>query len=131
MLVRFEVPGYCQPKQRTGGFNYSTRPETRAYEKLVRQYAALAMRGKPPIEGFIRVEIAILHAPPKRFTLKQRDLVMAGKLFPTACDLDNQTKSVCDGMNKVVFNDDRRIATLFAYRKYGTEDMACVTVQEL
>ena len=44
--VRLEIPGYCQPKQRTFGRSFVTPPETRAYENLVRQYARLAMKGE-------------------------------------------------------------------------------------
>jgi hypothetical protein len=55
--VTFTVPGYCQPKQRTLGRGFITPPETRAYEKIVRQYAKLAMRSTPPLVGFIGLTI--------------------------------------------------------------------------
>ena len=61
--VTFTVPGYCQPWQRTlRGF--ITPPETRAYQAVVKFKAKEAMRGQPPFDGFVGLEIEIICAVP-------------------------------------------------------------------
>ena len=54
-------------------------------------------------------------------------LALAGKLFPTHCDIDNQVKSLSDAMNRIVFEDDRFVNSLVVRREYGPEDKAIVT----
>jgi Holliday junction resolvase RusA-like endonuclease len=130
-IVSFEIPGYCQPKQRTFGNRFVTPPETRAYEKVVRQLAHIAMRGQRPFDGFLGVEIEIICEIPKSWSKKKRDWAIAGKLFPTHCDLDNQTKAICDGMNRTVYEDDRRINHLIVRREYGEPERVTVTVRSL
>jgi len=130
-VITIEIPGYCQPKQRTFGNRFATPPETRAYEKLVRHYALLAMRGRPVLQEFIGIEIAITHVVPPSWSKKKRAAALSGQLFPTHCDLDNQIKALCDGMNRSVYTDDRLINRLSVRRDYGTADKATVLVRKL
>jgi len=131
MIIHFEIPGKIQPKQRTGGFNHYTKKETRDFEKLVGTIAKTAMRGQPPIIGYLSVLIDITVKIPKSFTKKKRELALNYKLFPTFCDVDNQIKALLDGMNNIVYVDDSYINSISASRAYGNEEKAIVTVKEL
>lgn len=126
-MICFNIPGYCQPKQRTSGKNFSTPKETRAYEKLVKTYASLAMRGKPPLTDYIALDINIFCEIPESYGKKKTDAAINGILKPIHCDLDNCLKAVLDGMNGVVYEDDRRIYKIIASRKF-TEGEEGVTV---
>lgn len=128
LICAFEIPGYCQPKQRTFGRSFVTPPETRAYEKMVRQLGKIAMRGKPPWRGFVGLEIEIICLMPTSWSVRKRHLAATGKLFPTFCDLDNQVKALGDSMNGVVYEDDRFVNSLVARREYGPEEKAIVRV---
>jgi Holliday junction resolvase RusA-like endonuclease len=130
-VVRFEVPGYVQPKQRTFGKGWITPPETRAYEKLVRQMALLAMKGSKPFDGFIGLEIEIICEVPKSWSKKKAAFALEGRLFPTHCDIDNQVKALCDGMNRALYTDDRFVNHLLVRREYGQKDIAIVTARSL
>ena len=131
MLLRFEIPGYVQPKQRTFGNRFVTPPETRQYERHVRSCATLAMIHKRPYSGFIGLEIEIICSVPKSWSKKKKELAWMGKIFPTHCDIDNQVKAISDAMNRVVYDDDRRVNSLVVRREYGPEDRAIVTVRGL
>lgn len=103
--VRFTVPGYCQPKQRTITRRFITPPETKAYEATVALYARQAMKGQRPFEGFVGLEIEIICAVPGSWSRKKRTFALEGKLFPTHCDASNQLKSCEDAMNGVIYSD--------------------------
>jgi Holliday junction resolvase RusA-like endonuclease len=129
--IHIDIPGYVQPKQRTFGRGWVTPPETRAYEKLVRQISHLAMKGSPPLIGYIALEITITCEVPKSWSSKKRGKALRGEIYPTSCDIDNQAKAICDGMNKVVFLDDRFVNSLIARRVYGESDGAKIIVSML
>lgn len=128
LLCEFTIPGYVQPKQRTFGNRFVTPPETRQYEKTVGQIAKLAMKGGAAHRGFVGLTIDIICQVPQSWTRKKKEWALAGKIFPTHCDLDNQIKCINDGLNKIVFEDDRFVNSLIVRREYGTEDKAIVKV---
>ena len=127
LLCRFTVHGYCQPKQRTFGRGFITPPETRAYEKLVKQTAGLSMRGQP-YTGFVEVIIHINCAIPKSFTKKKRAAALLQRIFPINADLDNCVKAILDGMNRVIYADDRQVMSISASRQYAQEECVNVSV---
>jgi hypothetical protein len=88
--VVFEIPGYCQPKQRTFGNRFVTPPETRAYENLVKQLARAAMKGQPPLLGFIKLDVRIYCSIPSSWSKKKRGMALRGELMPRFADLSNQ-----------------------------------------
>lgn len=127
LIVEFTVWGYCQPWQRTlKGF--ITAPETRQYEKMVGQEAKLAMKGKPPYNGFCGLEIEIIHEIPKSWSSKKKHAAVTGQIFPTICDVDNQIKGLSDAMNKIVYTDDRFVNSLIVRREYGPKDKVIIKV---
>lgn len=129
--IRFTVPGYVQPKERTFGRSFVTPPKTRAYELEVRLAGKQAMNGMKPLAGFVGVNMEIVCAIPKSWKGKKRSLAEAGTLKPTHCDIDNQIKAIGDGMNKIVYEDDRLVNGLNVIRRYGPEDKATICVWEL
>ena len=127
IICAFDIEGYCQPKQRTIG-NYRTPPETRAYEKLIKDTARLSMRGKLPYTGFVKVDLRIICAIPKSFTGTRHKSAQLNLIAPTHCDLDNCIKALLDGMNKIAFSDDRFVCEINAHRRFGEKDIASVWV---
>lgn len=126
----FTIPGYCQPKQRTIG-KFITPPETRLFEKTVRSYASTAMCGKAAVRGFIRLEMDIICKVHSHWTKKKVYLALTGKIYPTHCDIDNCIKSISDGMNRIVYEDDRQINSLIVTREFGMEEFVDIKVYEL
>lgn len=128
--VRFEIPGYCQPWQRTlRGF--ITPAETRAYQAVVKFKAREAMRGQKPFDGFVGLEIEIICAVPASWSKKKKADALAGKIFLTHWDVDNQIKQLFDSCNRVVYEDNRQINSIILRREYGDTERVIITARSI
>jgi Holliday junction resolvase RusA-like endonuclease len=120
--VTVVVDGTPVPKgrPRVGKFgNVFTPPKTRAFEATVRQLAALEMRGKPPLQGPLRVELLVEVPIPASWPMTRRLSALAGEVLPTTRpDLDNFIKAI-DALNSIVFGDDAQVTDLRARKRYG------------
>lgn len=132
-LIQFEIPGQVQPKGRPRfAKNGVYSPKTTVkYEKFVAQNAALAMRDKNILTGYISVSLQIMETTPPSFSKLRKQRCLAGDFFPTRCDVDNCIKSVTDGMNGIVYADDRKIVHIEALRSYGEMEKCSVVVREI
>lgn len=102
ILIDIRVPGEPVPKGRHQVLlrpgrrpHIYTPKETMQYEKTVKWHARDEWRSKPNTERGL--EVRILFARHKK-----------------AGDLDNLVKSVLDGLNGIVFADDRQVGRLVA-----------------
>ena len=89
------------------------------------------MKGRQPIATYIGVQIEVWRVVPKSWSLKKQAEALAGKLYPTSCDVDNQAKACLDGMNEIVYVDDRFISELSITRKFAREEKAIIMVRSL
>ena len=133
--IEFLIPGkavaWARARINPYGFHY-TNDKTRAYEKMVGTLAGIAMRGGEMIEGAVSVDIAVTLSPPTALPKRVRELFMAETYpAPTGADVDNFAKAIFDGMNDVVFKDDRQVARLTVSKSYGREPHVLVRVSEL
>ena len=99
-IVQFRVLGDPLPKQsfratRGGGF---TDPRIKAWQNTVSWEARRVMAGRQPLEGRLAAELTFF-----RRTLG-------------AVDLDNLSKAALDGMQGIVFLDDKQIYQLRAMK---------------
>jgi len=85
------------------------------------------MRGQP-YTGFVEVIIHINCAIPKSFTKKKRATALLQRIFPINADLDNCVKAILDGMNRVIYADDRQVMSISASRQYAQEECVNVSV---
>lgn len=118
MEISFTVPGRPVPAARmTRRGKWIKRNAQRylAYKDMVRWTAWEVMRKKeiPPFEGPVGVEI---HA-----------YIAGGRMG----DIDNIEKTVFDGMNGIVWHDDRQIEEVHAYRHKGKPQRTEVRVWAL
>ncbi len=103
--LRFQVYGSPRAKQRPRvgrGGNVYTPSATRSYEGLVRTHATLAVLGAKGQWAF----------------REQRDVRVTLNVFwpnQRRGDLDNCAKSVLDGCNQTVFEDDRQVVELHCF----------------
>lgn len=127
--IEFTINGECVPKARPRfskfGHVYTT-PKTRAYENIVKS-TAIDNR-VPCITTALRVELIIYKSIPKSFSKKKRELANEGKIYPVVKpDIDNYVKSVLDGLNGVLFMDDKQIVDFRAIKKYSDNPRVEVT----
>jgi crossover junction endodeoxyribonuclease RusA len=107
----FDVPGTPRPKGRprvTSRGTY-TPAHTREWEKAVGVAGYLA--GLRPVEGPCMVQIWL------RGSLRG--------------DLDNYTKAILDGLNKVAYLDDRQVRRIEVWGLKGRESLCRVRVTRL
>jgi len=136
--VFFVVPGVPvgkgRPKfARRGNFVATYTPaKTASYENLVKLAAHTAMRGKPPIEGPVRLELKMFVPAPASWSRKKRELALGGAVLPTTKpDIDNVLKGICDAMNGVVFLDDKQVCEVSVTKRYAATPEVAVHVAEM
>ena len=127
--IEFTINGECVPKARPRfskfGHVYTT-PKTRAYENIVKS-TAIDNR-VPCVTTALRVELVIYKSIPKSFSKKKRELANEGKIYPVVKpDIDNYVKSVLDGLNGVLFMDDKQIVDFRAVKRYSDSPRVEVT----
>lgn len=127
--IEFTINGECVPKARPRfskfGHVYTT-PKTRAYENIVKSTAI--DNHIPCITTALRVELVIYKSIPKSFSKKKRELANEGKIYPVVKpDIDNYVKSVLDGLNGILFVDDKQIVDFRAVKKYSDNPRVEVT----
>ena len=127
--IEFTINGECVPKARPRfskfGHVYTT-PKTRAYENIVKS-TAIDNR-VPCVTTALRVELIIYKSIPKSFSKSKRKLANEGKIYPIVKpDIDNYVKSVLDGLNGVLFVDDKQIVDFRAIKKYSENPRVEVT----
>jgi Holliday junction resolvase RusA-like endonuclease len=125
MRLSFTVPGPIRGKQRAGrrliGGKVQTfnPPGTAANERLIRQYAAIQMRGKNRrFEGPVGLTIRVFKTPPKSWSPERK----ATAHFVTGKpDVDNIAKLVADALD-VIWRDDSQISDLTITRRYDAAE---------
>lgn len=98
-FLQFAIPFRAVPKMRPrftrNGGTY-TPQKTRDWENTVRGCATLALRGRAPLTGKVRVRLSF---------------------GGSNADIDNLAKSCLDAMNKVIFTDDKLIEDLIVAKR--------------
>ena len=118
-----------RPRFTRQGHTYTPK-KTKDYEKLVKLTAMDHF--ERPLTTPLRVEITVCKTPPKNWSKKKKTDAIAGVIKPTVRpDVDNYVKSILDGCDGVVFEDDKQIVELVASKVYSEEDKAIFKIKEL
>ncbi len=136
MYLRFEIPGPPKGKGRPRFLRASGRAftdtNTRNYEAEVRAHGAEAMEGQPPVEGPVEVTVdavmPIAISWPKWKQEAARGLALRAVCTP---DIDQIVKAALDGLNKVVFRDDRQVVSIRANQRYGDRPRLEIEIREV
>jgi len=136
--MMFTIPGDPRGKgrprfARQGNFVKTyTDAKTASYEDQIRFYSLKAMGSTEPIKRPVGVYIHIRVGVPRSYSKKRTEDCLSGLERPTKKpDWDNVAKSVCDGMNKIVFDDDTQVVDAHVTKVYNAEAGVDVMVQEL
>ena len=136
--IQFVVPGQPVAKgrhktARRGKFlTHYTPAKTVNYEGLVAHAACIAMAGKPLITGACYLELNIRLQIPESWPKKKKEMAAAGLIGATKKpDADNLEKSLCDGMNGVVWKDDSQVVDVVKRKRYAETPCVVVIVREL
>lgn len=100
------------------------------HEEFIADYARLAMLGLPRLaETAVSVAIEAVFQPPASWSEKKAAAALAGEVAHIAKpDWDNISKSVCDAMKGICWDDDSRVVMGQVQKSYGPEAYIRVTV---
>lgn len=133
--VIFSVYGEVVPKGRPRftrqGRTYTPK-KTHDYESEVAMMAKSAMGSSDPLETPVAVYVYVNLPVPSSYSKKRTEACLSGleKPIKKTGDLDNQIKSVLDGMNGIVYKDDSQIVSLHATKRYDSIASVHICVRE-
>ena len=137
MQITFAIYGEPVPKGRPrfstrGKFPVAYTPEkTKAYEFEVGMMALAAMGGTKPLEGALEAFIYVTFAVPASYSKKRLEACLSDiEKHTKKPDLDNVIKSVIDGMDKIVCDNDSQITSIHATKVYGEVEKVEVMVKQ-
>lgn len=117
VLIEFTIPGKPVGKERPRmGKNgkFYTPKRTRDFESLIRQVAIVArnrVKIYKPLDEPVAVQIIIFHC---------------NNQFG---DMDNIIKSILDGMNKIIYHDDKQVSEIKCMRITDITDRTDVRIE--
>ena len=137
-MITFSIPGEPVAKGRAkvttigGHARMYTPAKTERYEAKVAMFARDAMGDRNLFDGPVALDLTLYMAVPASWSKKKRDLALSGALIPTTKpDCSNVLKSVEDGMNGIVYLDDKQIADLCVSKRCCERPSVMVTVGAL
>jgi Holliday junction resolvase RusA-like endonuclease len=137
MQIMFTIYGEPVPKGRPrfstrGKFPVAYTPEkTKNYESDVAMMAKAAMGSSEPLEGALEAFIYVTFPVPDSYSKKRTEACLSNSEKHTKKpDLDNVIKSVIDGMDKIVFENDSQITSIHATKVYGEAPKVEVIVRQ-
>ena len=133
-MIEFIIPGVpvAKGRARTGKNNIHYTPtKTKEYESLVKVSAYNAMHQREVMIYPIKLDILLCMPIPASWSKKKKHLAAIKQLLPTTKpDCDNVLKAIADGMNKIVYEDDKQIVSISMLKVYDSKPRSVVRVQE-
>lgn len=110
-----------RPRSGKGGRMFTPK-ETRQFEKSVSDWAKEQWT-LPPLRHPVRVDVVVYEAGTEE-QIRDCDVIYNQK-----GDVDNLGKSILDGMNGIVYKDDKQITDLRIRREYSQQPGFCVSIE--
>lgn len=132
-IVYGEPVGKGRPRfAKRGNFVSTYTPQkTKTYEDEIRMMAKAAMGASEPLDTPMTVAIYIRVGIPASYSKQKRKDALSGVLRPTKKpDLDNIAKCFLDGMNDIVYLDDKQVVNLHVTKVYAETPAVEVMVKE-
>ena len=137
MQICFEVPGQPRGKgrprfARRGNFVKTyTDAATASYEDQIRFYALRAMGSSEPLKTALEAFIYVRLPVPKSYPKKRVAACLSGLEWPSKKpDWDNVAKSICDGMESIIFVCDSQIVECHVRKVYAETAGVDVLIKE-
>lgn len=122
--LKIVVPGKPVPKGRPrfGRGRTFTPKTTRDYESRIAEAAAAAMAaaGVQRVAGRVSVIVDASVAIPSSYRGRKRSDAILGYSFPSG-DVDNFAKAALDGMNGIVWDDDKQVVQMGAAKRWAED----------
>ena len=129
-----QVSGKGRPRfARKGTFVKTyTDAKTLTYEKSIQTYAKQAMGSTSPLIGAVAAYLHIGIPIPPSYSKTRQKACIEGLERPTKKpDIDNIVKAVLDGMNGIVYLDDKQVVDLHLTKVYSSKEGIDIMVKEI
>jgi Holliday junction resolvase RusA-like endonuclease len=129
-----QVSGKGRPRfARQGTFVKTyTDAKTLTYEKSIQTYAKQAMGSTSPLTGAVAAYLHIGIPIPPSYSKTRQKACIEGLERPTKKpDIDNIVKAVLDGMNGIVYLDDKQVVDLHLTKVYSSKEGIDIMVKEI
>ena len=129
-----QVSGKGRPRfARQGTFVKTyTDAKTLTYEKSIQTYAKKAMGSTSPLTGAVAAYLHIGIPIPPSYSKTRQKACIEGLERPTKKpDIDNIVKAVLDGMNGIVYLDDKQVVDLHLTKVYSSKEGIDIMVKEI
>jgi Holliday junction resolvase RusA-like endonuclease len=126
-----ELPGEPHGKERPrlGKHGHVYTPNTTAsYERNLGWVAKIAMKGRKPLQGPLRVTVTAFVGIPSSYNREDRIRALAGELWPRS-DTDNYAKAALDALNTIAYLDDSQVVDLHARKAFADVPMTRVEIE--
>ncbi len=109
---------------------HHTPEKTANYEALIKFAGQQAMGGNPPMAEAVAIELGLFVVPPVSWSQKKRAAALAFEILPTTKpDADNVLKAIADGLNGIVWLDDKQITDVVIRKRYREAPQAVIYVR--
>ena len=117
------IQGTPAPWVATGWKKRSFMPaKQREWYELVRQIAALEMRGEDPFAGCVYLSVSAYLEPPKSWPKWKIKAALADKIgHSTVPDLSNYVKAAEDALTGIVWVDDAQVVSTSSGKEYSKD----------
>lgn len=136
--ITFDVPGEPRGKGRPRAttFNGKTRmftdSKTASYENLIAIAAKAAMGSLEPFEGPVALHMQAWLQLPSTGSRKRLAAMLSGESRPAKKpDTANILCAIQDGMNQIVYRDDKQVVQITASKHWSSTPGVTVTVSEI
>lgn len=129
-----QVSGKGRPRfARQGTFVKTyTDAKTLTYEKSIQTYAKKAMGSTSPLIGAVAAYLHIgIPIPPSYSKTRQKACINGDERPTKKPDIDNIVKAVLDGMNGIVYLDDKQVVDLHLTKVYSSKEGIDIMVKEI
>lgn len=142
-VIRIVVPGTPKPLERNRHriITPKGRPafvgnylpvKSRNEQAVIRDFAAQAMGGKPPMEGPIDLRVAVYLPIAASWSKKKQAAARAGTIRPTSKpDFDNFVKLACDSLSTLAFRDDSQVTDAAVFKRYSDNPRLVIEVRPI
>ncbi len=131
-MIEFKVPGPPMGKQRPivtrkGAF---TPKKTVNYENYVKELYII--NKLPKLEGYLSMSVMAYYPIPKSTSKKRREQMLKGIVLPDKKpDIDNVLKCICDALNKIAYDDDKQIISMFIAKYYSENPCTIIRLDKI
>jgi len=128
-LIKTKPIGKARPRFTRFGHPYTPK-NTADFETLVRYTArsTIGRRSPYPKDVGISLTLKFFFEVPKSWS-KKKQAQQIGRPKLSKCDLDNLIKSVEDGFNRVIYEDDANVWEISASKRWAEENRIEVIVR--